>query len=116
LPTSIRGELLRPSPLVFPPVTPDRCEKLQAACDEAVIASEKHEASLTKQVEANKALDNDLKMMCARSSLCGDYRRVTDCVHMYRKHKKDMADLEDKYKRDDYGRRYACVGPACRCL
>jgi hypothetical protein len=42
-----------------------RCEKLQAACDEAVSASEKHEASLTKQVEANKALDNDLKMMCA---------------------------------------------------
>jgi len=29
----------------------------------------------------------------------------------YRKHKKDTADLEDKYKRDDYGRRYACVSP-----
>ncbi len=33
-----------------------------------------------------------------------------DTGRRYRKHKKDMADLEDKYKRDDYGRRYACAG------
>jgi hypothetical protein len=110
----MRGERRRASLLVFAPVTndtcPARCEKLQAACDEAVSASEKHEASLTKQVEANKALDNDLKMMCV--TLCGGYRRVSDCMLRYRKHKKDMVDLEDKYKRDDYGRRYACAGPA----
>ncbi len=29
------------------------------------------------------------------------------CCCRYRKHKKDTAELEDKYKRDDYGRRYA---------
>ncbi len=37
--------------------------------------------------------------------------QARDCLRRYRKHKKDTADLEDKYKRDDYGRRYACVGP-----
>lgn len=114
----MRGERRRASLLVFAPVTNDtsraRCEKLQAACDEAVSASEKLEASLTKQVEANKALDNDLKMMCAWT-LCGGCRRVSDRMLRYRKHKKDMADLEDKYKRDDYGRRYACAGPALPC-
>ena len=41
------------------------CEKLQASCDEAVSNSERHQAALTKQVDANKVLDNDLKMMCA---------------------------------------------------
>jgi hypothetical protein len=61
----MRGEQLRASLLVFSPVTRARCETLQAACDEAVMASEKHQGSLTKQVEANKVLDNDLKMMCA---------------------------------------------------
>ncbi len=37
---------------------------------------------------------------------------MSDGMLRYRKHKKDMADLEDKYKRDDYGRRYACACPA----
>jgi chromosome segregation ATPase len=41
-----------------------RCEKLQSSCEEAVISSEKHQVALTKQMEANKVLDNDLKMMC----------------------------------------------------
>jgi hypothetical protein len=82
-----------------------RCDKLQAACDEAVSASERHQVALTKQIEANKVLDNDLKMMYAVRALplvANDFR------FRYRRHKKDMADLEDKYKRDDYGRRYAC--------
>jgi hypothetical protein len=41
-----------------------RCEKLQAACDEAASSSERHQAALAKQMEVNKVLDNDLKMMC----------------------------------------------------
>jgi hypothetical protein len=40
-----------------------RCEKLQVACDEATCASDRQQAALAKQVEANKVLDNDLKMM-----------------------------------------------------
>ncbi len=69
--------------------------------------SERHQAALTKQVEANKVLDNDLKMMCACVTVTRHAMRHT--AGRYRKHKKDTAELEDKYKRDDYGRRYACV-------
>jgi hypothetical protein len=83
------------------------CEKLQASCDEAASNSERHQAALAKQVEANKVLDNDLKMMCACLTLTCHATRHT--AVRYRKHKKDTADLEDKYKRDDYGRRYACA-------
>jgi chromosome segregation ATPase len=43
-----------------PLITRARCEKLQAASDEAVSASEKHQVALTKQADANKVLDNDL--------------------------------------------------------
>jgi hypothetical protein len=41
-----------------------RCEKLQSSCEEAASASERYQVALTKQMEANKVLDNDLKMMC----------------------------------------------------
>lgn len=40
-----------------------RCDALQAAHDDAVSASEKQQAALSKQIEANRVLDNDLKMM-----------------------------------------------------
>ena len=101
-----------------------RCEKLQVSCDEAAGASDRHQAALAKQVEANKVLDNDLKLMCAARACCLPlctcgcpcalvaapvhlWRIRHVCCCRYRKHKKDTAELEDKYKRDDYGRRYA---------
>jgi hypothetical protein len=37
--------------------------------------------------------------------------QIADAERRYRKRMKDTADLEDKYKRDDYGRRYACASP-----
>jgi hypothetical protein len=75
-----------------------------------VNSSERHQAALAKQMEANKVLDNDLKMMCVCTSRA-TLPAASYATCRYRKHKKDTADLEDKYKRDDYGRRYACASP-----
>ena len=60
------------------------------------------QASRSQQSAGQRSQD-DVRRARAR------LRRIADVECRYRKHKKDTADLEDKYKRDDYGRRYACA-------